>query len=436
MGELDSVLWHMAFLGIALSGASYYLLRRRRFDFCALSFFGVCFYFLPGFLGFTGYAEGFILTPVPLAPEAYAIMCWVLLATIVFGLIADAIEEIRPTVVRPDARSALDPWRFTGVVATMAAVAGFVLACATVGDALLDADKFALLDHLNRWYLLWTTGAVLGLTIAFMRSEKVLFCINLLLLVANLYVGFRVDLVIAVLALGSLAMCMRGAIRLADHWRLGTLIVLFGISLFAYKYLLFALKALDWEVLMAQLHNPEAFKLMFLYSEPFVVQGTLNEVVKQDYMVGGQHLIGVLTLLVPFANELGAEVVGFNDLFQPTLFSSVTGYGLGNNIWAEMWATGGWTAVLMFTTGYGSLLVVMGRYLPRVGAETRALLAILAVYWAFYVHRNDIIFQLTLFRRILMAWVLFVLLSMFLDTLVRRVRELAEIGMRKPEMMS
>lgn len=436
MEESDSMLWHVIFLGIAVSGAGFYLLRKRRFDFCALSFFGACFYFLPGFLGFAGYAEKFILTPVPLVPEAYAVMCWVLLATIGSGLVADSLEEIRPTAMGLVARSVLDPWRFTGMVATMAAVAGFLLACATVGDALLDADKFALLDQLNRWYLLWTTGAVLGLAITFMRSEKVLFCINLLLLVINLYVGFRVDLVIAVVSVGSLAMCMRGAIRLASHWRLGMLVVLFGVSLFAYKYLLFALKALDWDVLAAQLRNPEAFKFMFLYSEPFVAQGTLNEVIRQDYTVSGEHLLGALALLVPFSNELGAEVVNFNDFFQPMLFSSVTGYGLGSNIWAEMWATGGWPIVLVFTVGYGSLLVVLGRCVLRVGPETGALVAILAAYWAFYIHRNDVIFQLTLSRRILMAWVLFVLLSVFLDALVRRVHDLFEIGMRKPEILS
>jgi|GEM_PF-1809402 len=436
MGNWGSVLWHAGFLFIALSGAGFYLLRRRRFDFCALAFFGACFYFLPGFLGFAGYAEEFILTPVPLAPETYAVMCWVLVATIAFGLVADAMGALGPTQMQPIAPPVQDPWRFTGLIATVAAVVGFALACVTVGDALLDADKFGLLERLNRWYLLWTTGAVLGLAVTFMRGEKGLFFVNLLLLIANLYVGFRVDLVIAVLAVGSLAMSRRGAIRLASHWRLGALVLVFGISLFAYKYILFAVKALDWDVLVAQLRNPDAFKLMFLYSEPFVAQGTLNEVIKQDYVVGGGHLLGALALLVPFANELGAEVTGFNELFQPTLFSSVTGYGLGSNIWAEMWAIGGWAAVTAFTAGYGLLLGGVGRYLPRVGPESAALLATLGVYWAFYIHRNDIIFQLTLSRRILMAWVLFALLSVFLNALLRRLREIADGSMRNPEMSS
>lgn len=417
MDAASQLAWHIAFIATALCGGSYFLFRRRRFDFFSLAFLGACFYFLPGFLGFAGYAEGFILTPVPIVGEAYATMCWVMGVILLCGILSDAMANDGAQSSSPLFSGGSDPFRYTGAIATLAGAAGLALTMITVGSDLLDPDKVALLENLNRWYLLWTTGAVLGLAITFLRGSYALFAVNFLLLLANLYVGFRVDLVIAVLAVGAVVLNSRGHARLARHWKIGVLTAIFGLALFAYKYVQFALKALDVGLLASQIRNPEALRLIFLYSEPFVVQGTLNEVVRQHFFVGAGHLQALITLLVPFANELGAEVAGFNDLFQPALFSSVTGYGLGNNIWAEMWAVGGWVAVLIFSLGYCYLLFACGRALARAGPELRGLIAVLGVYWAFYIHRNDLLYQLTLSRRMLLAWLAFVLASVLLNML-------------------
>jgi hypothetical protein len=410
--------WHIAFLATAGFGAYYLLLRRRRFDFCTIAFLGACFYFLPGFVGFAGYAEGFLLRPVAILPGTYAIMCWVLLVLVFCAALVDLAERDH------SAPSAMinESLRHMGTIATSAGVAGLLLTWTTVGSALLDPDKFALLALLNRWYLLWTTGAVLGLSITFLRRSWFLFAVNALLLLANLYVGFRVDLVIAVLALCTIVMARRGPVRFISYWRTGLLIAAFGVLLFVYKYILFALKALDTDLLISQLSNPDAFKLIFLYSEPFVAQGTLNEVIRQGFFVGADHLQSVFLLFVPFANELGAEVVGFNDLFQPTLFSSVTEYGLGSNIWAEMWAVGGWAAIVLFSAVFAAVLVSSSIMARRLGPEGTALLVTLAVYWSFYIHRNDLLYQLTLSRRVLMAWALFALCALAIDKLLRRVK--------------
>lgn len=424
MDAAGQLSWHIAFVVTALCGGGYFLFRRRRFDFFSLAFLGACFYFLPGFLGFAGYAEGFILTPVPIVGEAYATMCWVIGVILVCGMLSDVMARDSASSNQPSIAGRSDRYRHTGAVATLAGTVGLVLSMITVGSDLLDPDKVALLGNLNRWYLLWTTGAVLGLSITYVRRSYVLFTVNLLLLLTNLYVGFRVDLVIAILAVGALALSSQGAIRLSDRWKVGTATVLFGLMMFVFKYVAFALKALDWDLIVAQATNPEALKVMFMYSEPFIAQGTLNEVVRQDFFVGGGHLWSVAALLVPLANELGVEVVGFNDLFQPALFSSVTGYGLGSNIWAEMWAIGGWPAILLFTQGFVVLLFMFGHALTRGGPEQRALVAVLGVYWAFYVHRNDLLYQLTLSRRILLAWLVFAVVSVLFSSLRSKLSSL------------
>lgn len=418
MAEQGSFGWHLAFLIVACCGIGYFLFRTRRFDFFSLAFFGGCFYFLPGLLGFAGYAEGVLLTPVPIVPGAYAVMCTVLLAVLLLAILLDRESPSIEYVSNRDSGAL----RFFAAVATLLGVAGFLLSYATIGNRLFDPDKFALLAELNRWYLLWTSGATLGAVASYTRGLRALCVVNIALLLANLYVGFRVDLVIVVLAIGTLALNRRGPLRLAGHWRMGLLVALFGIVLFAYKYVLFALKSLDTELLMSQVQNPDAFRLMFLYSEPFVAQGTLNEVVRQEYLVGPGHLASILMLFFPFASELGVSTIGFNDLFQRDLFSSVTEYGLGSNIWAEMLATGGWPALLILLAILGLLLHAANRWMPRVGAESAALIVIVAVYWAFYVHRNDLLYQLTLTRRMILVWMACALVSLAVSAFFVRAR--------------
>jgi hypothetical protein len=171
---------------------------------------------------------------------------------------------------------------------------------------------------------------------------------------------------------------------------------------------------------------------MLLHSEPFVVQGTLNEIVRQQYWIGPEHLVEILYLLVPLANELGATAGGFNPLFQPSLFSTVTGYGLANNLWAQMLAIGGWPVLSAFTGVYCAVLLVGDRLLRRVSPSTAVVLAVVFAYWAFYAHRNDLLYQLTLTRRVLLAGFLIVLVAMFLQTMNAGWRRFRMIHINEP----
>jgi hypothetical protein len=235
------------------------------------------------------------------------------------------------------------------------------------------------------------------------RRNHLLLAINLGLLLLNLYIGFRVEIIVALLAFATIRMAEAGPQRLYRHWKIGIGVAVLGIGLFVYKYLLFAIKLNDWSLVAEQIENPNAVRLIFFQSEPFIILGVLNEVMRQGLDVGMAHLAASFYLLLPFANELGAQFVGFEELFRPKLFSSVTNYGIGSNIWAEMLSSGGWPFLLLFTVSY-ALILNMGRaLLSRLSPEWSAIIAVTLVYWAFYIHRNDLLFQLTLTRRVLLT---------------------------------
>jgi hypothetical protein len=411
---------HAAFIATAAVGAVYFLVARRVFDFWALAFFGSCFYFIPGFVGFAGYAEGLLLTEKPLDPEAHAVMLCVIAFSIAGGVIsADDSNAMRPKAVRHDR---IDNVVYSAVC-TLFGLVGFLLTVATVGEQLLSADKFALLGALNRWHLLWTTGASIGLVMAFSERAWSIVALAVVLHVLNLLIGFRVDFVLSVL--GCLFIFLRGLgpQRLVSHWKLVLGMAGLALSLFLFKYFMVAIQLMDMDLLLAQAANPDAIRGIFLYSEPFVAQGTLNEVIQTGYWVGPGHFAGIAYLFLPFANELGAVTTGFNDMFQPTLFSSVTEYGLGSNIWAEMIASGGWALLVVFLFLQGGLGLLLQRMVDRGGGALAAMSSLLIGYWAFYVHRNDLLYQMTLTRRFLLAAFLFWVVAVALAVIVRNVRK-------------
>ena len=143
-------------------------------------------------------------------------------------------------------------------------------------------------------------------------------------------------------------------------------------------------------------------------------QSILNEVTLLDFSVGWSHLTGIFYQFILFSPELGLEGKSFNDLFQMALFPHVT-YGMANNIWAEMWSAGGWLLLLIFMIVFIGFLEVFSILLASRRASLRSFFAVMASYWAFYLHRNDIGYELFLLKGV----ILIMLSSLIVAALIR-----------------
>jgi hypothetical protein len=100
--------------------------------------------------------------------------------------------------------------------------------------------------------------------------------------VVNVAIGFRVDFVLAVLACLFIIQRASGRDRLVRRWRVLVAAGILGLAMLMLKYFLLALQLMDFD-LAASGKNPEMIDTLILYSEPFVVQGTLNEVVANGF---------------------------------------------------------------------------------------------------------------------------------------------------------
>jgi hypothetical protein len=390
-----------------LVGIVYFAFAKRRFDFLSVACFSSAIYFLPGLFGFVQYPSIIGFTEVPLVSDAYLVMIFVEAVILVSAIASDMLPRRRPV----ETRSA--GCQYGVQIAIAISIVGVLFAALTSGGAYLSMSKTDMMKEITRWHLLATSSASVGAVLAFERRHWRLFCLAMIVLLVDVFVGFRASFALTLISVFVLFLTREvSARRLAlSHPQLG-LIALATISfLFAYKGLYMAVRAGSWEIAIENLAKPEFYNAVLFTSEPFVTQAILNEVITSQFEVGVEHLAGVLSLLLLFSPELGVERTSFNALFQSALFPGAEWMGMANNIWAEMLSSGGWPLLLLFTVLYVATLVAGSRLLRSQSHDVRAGAALVFSYWAFYFHRNDVIVQIVMERRVILILIMVVFLS-------------------------
>ena len=263
--------------------------------------------------------------------------------------------------------------------------------------------------------MLFRFGAIFLLGFAVYRRQIAFAALAVLLLLFDLYIGYRVGVVIGILSAVTIVLNARGQQSLLIAERRSLIAgILFVAVIFIYKRVYTVVKLGLWDVVVDRMSDPQVLMLALMTSEPFGTQTILNEIIRTDFHTGVAYLGSLSSLLVPFSNLLGAEVISFNSLFQQKLFGGVVIGGMAANIWAQAYAAASWVGVGIAVCGYVTLLG-MGSYL--LSSARGALVILVAVgftYVAFYIHRNDLLFMLVLLRRALIVWFLVVLPTMLL----------------------
>jgi len=406
----SDVFLHFALILVALAGCMYFGLRSRRFDFFTVGFFSSAMYFLPGLVGYTlspVTPASPIKIPVQIVPEAYAIMLLVLSAVFLSTIVWDQFgerERVKQWVLA-DAKLAANVAFWCGLV-------GMLLTWMTSGGAAFAADKRVVIENVGRWHILWDMGAALGALLAFEHRRWSLLAGCFLLIAVDMYIGFRFTFAMTFIGLVTLWLHRQGKVSVGSlpkkYWMLISLGVLFIIS---FQNLKAPLRDGDWGEIGRRLSDPKWYLLGILTSEPFTTQTILNEIVRRDFRTGSDHLWSASQHLILFAPSLGAEDVRFGDQFQPALFPLVD-HGLANNIWAQMWSSGGWTLLSIFVVVHCCFLGV-GSYLLRYEDKViRCGVVLFFSYWAFYVHRNELLVQAGLQKQVFMVWVGCIFFSM------------------------
>jgi hypothetical protein len=436
----------LLFAVLAVAGSGYFLFRRRNFDLFLVAFGGCLFYFLPLLVGSvparTEPPSGIpIILPIGVYVLGIGITASVLLSALVFDLL-----ERTPRAIDTNARAGagLSSWYL------LFSIIGLVGAVRS--GAILNVDKIDVLRHIGYWFVLFETAAGLAVVDAFRHRKRLQFVAGLALMFVDLIIGFRTMTIMIFIACVLLQLGNKGPVSL---WRklpaLGLGVAVLFVAMVIVNPLRYAVLSrvdLAQEVLRpfetigplisqtpvsqspvsqspevsspskvaadaaapsiktpwSSIISPDLWNI-----EPFVTQAILAEMIRTDFSCSPRNILNAL-YVIPFAGLVLRAPSSFEDEYKTALFSGYR-YGLAGNIWAEAFCRFGYVGValtlfafILSLRGFQVLLFKTSGY--TVGPAA----ALSGAFLAFYVHRNDLLFELLLIRRTFMvfavAWAL------------------------------
>jgi hypothetical protein len=338
------------------------------------------------------------------------------------------------------------------------------------GVYFLCSEKSIVLQKIDEWYSYASLSASLCVATAYVLRQRVIVLVGWTFLIADVYAGFRTSVAISLLAI-----VMLSGENLFRGWRttarffLAALLV--GAVFFSARHLLPPVKyaaASYCDTRLAEdraggassaqvnaspttprqttmeylgkyvrkyLDEPEptfaerGFHLptFLARSEPFVIQATLNEVVRKNFQTGAGYLVGQLLAGLPFGATLfgidSSSVTTFSSRAQPVLFPQVS-YGMANSPWAQAYAAGGLWMVVAFALVYAALLGGLTILFHRAEGALKAGVAVVGVWLGFYFHRNDILTEIVYLKHVVYIFCAALAVAWAVSIVERRARRI------------
>jgi hypothetical protein len=442
---------YLLFVTVAALGASYFLLARRTLDLLAIAFSSALFYFLPMFfqilpiLHGQGIVQGEWATIIPGS--------YVVATAVTMSLIAGAILKDRLIASGAIDVGALRSSPSLASYYVAASVLGLCIAIWSAPKAIFTTDKSVVLANIGYGYALFETAAGLAFIDAAIHRRRLHLVIAAALLFTNLLIGFRLMVLMVAIALIFVALASSGPVRVYRKLPAYGAIVfcLFMVLLFAHQVRFRLLGTSAEPMLAALIKRPEAPivpappgaseeqhpgkfvwpslppilhradgtpTLLFdtlVRMEPFTTQSILNEIVRHERTCSLGLGAGKLVLLLsPFGRLLEGRYSAFEDEFKSKLFPTVT-FGLAANVWAEAYCRLGPAGVIAVILAFVTGLIVLDWMIRRLPGILAPPLLLAGALLAFYIHRNDLYYELLLLRRaalvFLVVWAVYMAVS-------------------------
>ncbi|MEW9899949.1 hypothetical protein ABWL39_15105 [Chitinivorax sp. PXF-14] len=431
-------------------------LRRKTIDPLLTGFIASLIYFLPGLVGYISFSYGVGAGSYQAALAPGALVCMsIVVSTLAITTIAyDRLLPIRGTTLR------ISTPYLTQALAIMMLV-GFIASLLTIGKGYLCTEKSALLARVNPWYYLATYSAPLCFVSALSTKSRAIAALSLLLIFADLFVGFRGSASVTLIAL-----CLMQGSWFYQGWKKRIIylsyILFCGVSLFLVKQLAWNIKytvSIDCPAISAPsnesgvlpktntpsiekslpplqvrgeqvtytanlLTHKETYTAAFSNSEPMVVQATLNETINRDFKLPAENLVNQLLSGVPGGKSLfGLDVSdtkSFNDFFQKEFFPKAT-FGMANNPWAQAFSVGRFSMVFIFSVAYAFGLSFLTWLFSNLSGPLRACIAVIVGWWGLYLHRNDVLIEIGILKMVIYIIAVSWLLGLAINTIGKSV---------------
>jgi hypothetical protein len=466
---------NIAFAAVSILGGVYFLFYRRNVDLFLVAFGGCVFYFLPLLVGSvpartTPASDLWVSLPFGIYAIGIGVTTIVLLAAIIFDS-----KKCSPKIVTTSrGGTGLSTWYL------LFSAAGLVGAIKS--GMIFDLDKTAVLEQVGYWFVLFETATALAVVDAFWHRRPWQLAGGLAFMAVDLVIGFRMMTIMTFIACALLKLGGLGAVRpwriLPAFGLYAGVLFLAMITINPFRYAILphlqvfqAASTAPEEKTTDQTRIPQSGgpgtspssnvdrnasqppaaassatkaehpaqkpkavlpvdttplskRLMrivesppdFQNIEPFVTQAILAEMIRQDFSCSPRAILNAI-YVVPFAGLFFGAPRPFETEFKQALFPDYK-YGVAGNIWAEAFCRFGYTGVAFAAIIFVASLAGLQILLSRDFATAIPAIALSGAFLAFYVHRNDLLFELLLIRRTLIvfvsAWIIRYCCTLFL----------------------
>ena len=399
MFEITLSWQEFCFQAVSLVGLVFHLLVRRRADFLFVAFIGHLIYFLPGFFGVVLNPYEVNTEPyVPIDVRTYLVFTIVLVANILVSLLYQPQSTIKMKLATSN---------HFDIVLLILLFFSFGTMVYVGGQDLLDVDKTNSLQAQGYASIMFTKFAQLSLLAFVLQKKWIKFIPAALAMLFMLWLGDRSVLAISVVALIAFYMSKRPLYAVLTP-KFVLFVTAAAIGMLVYKRVAYALKSGDWDLLSRQLNSADILRESVLFSEPFVTQALLNEIVVRDYTIDPTQLIYVPFSAIPMLlNVMGVPLSSIESNAQYDLFRSLD-YGLAGNIYGYFYSVLGFAGVVIYALASNLLLVWITSWLLRPKTtEFRHIWALPVILttglFCFYANRNDLVFLVNLTMRSFIA---------------------------------
>lgn len=165
---------------------------------------------------------------------------------------------------------------------------------------------------------------------------------------------------------------------------------MFGLFLFVYSHFRTFLRAGDYVALLERLNSLDFIVYSLMYSEPFITQSILNEVVEKDFTSPLYQLVSFILVPVPFTTMFfNVDGLQFFGHYQEVLFGKLTGIGtLANNYWAQLWSMGGYSLLIIYLFIHNLVLFILNKVKFMNSLIINAYFIPFMIYGTFYLNRK------------------------------------------------
>lgn len=391
---------------VYFAGLVYFVFRFGRHPCLSVAYVGAAYYFYPGLVGYcmmplSGSNRDRLLqglwVEMPMGSGAYLAM-----TTVLACIILAAWMPIRGVGrLMPSKLDWLSQERCLQIAAGVSGL-GFVLMIYLSGSDIFVREKSDIMGQMNnRGYVLWATMSMIGIVIAASaRSKKYLIFFSVMILL-DVYIGFRLGAVVTILAIGVL-LIKRQQLRL---WHVA-IAGLFFFGLILYKNVSSVVKLQRWDLVRERLVDMDFYVDAIQHNEPMLTQAILNQSIIDGIDYEPIPLWHFMAQTIPFTQEaFGLNYDGrfFNG---DVVFPGVE-YGIASNPWAEIIASYDWAVFVAVVIFYaGSLRFMEAFFFSRSNQIICGFLALHIALIGFYLHRNTTIYQYNLHRQFAYAMLL------------------------------